>query len=129
MIHPLAGVLSAYGMGLADMVELRQRSLGGAPLEPVLAELAAEACAALAAQGVAAPELRRRAALRYEGSDTALEVEVGETMAEDFVAAHRARFGFVSDAPVVVERARRASTTISTTASGCRRAPASRARR
>jgi N-methylhydantoinase A/oxoprolinase/acetone carboxylase beta subunit len=30
MIHPLAGVLSAYGMGLADTIELRQRSLGGA---------------------------------------------------------------------------------------------------
>jgi 5-oxoprolinase (ATP-hydrolysing) len=52
MIHPLAGVLSAYGMGLADMVELRQRSLGGGPLEPVLDELAAEASAALRVQGV-----------------------------------------------------------------------------
>ena len=38
MIHPLAGVLSAYGMGLADMVELRQRSVGGEALEDVLAD-------------------------------------------------------------------------------------------
>jgi 5-oxoprolinase (ATP-hydrolysing) len=105
MIHPLAGVLSAYGMGLADMVELRQRSLGGEALEPVLAALEAEAVAALAAQGVEAPEVRRRAALRYEGSDTALEAPVGPDMEAAFVAAHRARFGFVSDAPVVVETA------------------------
>src|SRR5690606_5168885 len=47
LIHPLAGVLSAYGMGLADRVELRQRSLGGDDLEQVLAELTLEARDAL----------------------------------------------------------------------------------
>src|SRR4051812_975701 len=91
MIHPLAGVLSAYGMGLADRVELRQRSLAGEPLEAVLDALAAEAEAALKAQGVERVEFRRRAALRYEGSDTALEVEVGEAMEAAFEAAHRTR--------------------------------------
>jgi 5-oxoprolinase (ATP-hydrolysing) len=105
MIHPLAGVLSAYGMGLADRVELRQRSLAGDDLAAVLDELGAEAAAALRAQGVAAPEIRRRAALRYEGSDTALEVEVGEGMEAAFTEAHRTRFGFVSEAPVVMETA------------------------
>jgi len=105
MIHPLAGVLSAYGMGLADMVELRQRTLGGADLAVTLAELEAEAVAALARQGVKADEVRRRVALRYERSDTALEVPVSEAMTAEFEAAHRARFGFVSDAPVVVETA------------------------
>src|SRR5688572_1173692 len=80
MIHPLAGVLSAYGMGLADMVELRQRTVGAGELESVLAELEREACTALLARGIEAPEIRRRAALRYEGSDTALEVEVGAQM-------------------------------------------------
>ncbi|HEX8641726.1 MAG TPA: hydantoinase B/oxoprolinase family protein, partial [Allosphingosinicella sp.] len=105
MIHPLAGVLSAFGMGLADMVELRQRTLAGADLEKVLEQLEEEATAALQGQGVEAPEMRRRAALRYEGSDTALEVEAGERMEEAFEAAHRTRFGFLSDAPVVVETA------------------------
>ncbi len=105
MIHPLAGVLSAYGMGLADMVEIRQRTLAGAELAPVLAELEAEAVAALQAQGVAEPEVRHRAALRYDGSDTALEVDVSDAMTVDFIAAHRTRFGFVSDTPVVVETA------------------------
>jgi 5-oxoprolinase (ATP-hydrolysing) len=108
MIHPLAGVLSAYGMGLADMVELRQRSVGGEALEDVLAELAAEAEAALRGQGVEAVELRRRAALRYEGSDSSLEVEAGESeaMRAAFEEAHRTRFGFVSpETAVVVETA------------------------
>ena len=105
LIHPLAGVLSAYGMGLADMVELRQRTLAGADLDRVLGELEREAAAALREQGVEHPEIRRRAALRYEGSDTALEVTVGEGMAAAFVEAHRGRFGFVADAPVVVETA------------------------
>ena len=108
MIHPLAGVLSAYGMGLADMVELRQRSLGGEALDAVLAELEREASAALRAQGVEEVEIRRRAALRYEGSDSALEVEAGnvDSMRDAFEADHRQRFGFVSpDTAVVVETA------------------------
>jgi 5-oxoprolinase (ATP-hydrolysing) len=106
MIHPLAGVLSAYGMGLADMVELRQRTLAGADLDAVLGELEAEAVAALRRQGVEAPEVRRRAALRYEGSDSSLDVPVSARMREEFEAAHKQRFGF--DAPgmaVVVETA------------------------
>ena len=108
MIHPLAGVLSAYGMGLADRVELRQRSLAGGVLEEALEALGAEAEAALRAQGVAAVEIRRRAVLRYEGSDTGLEVEAGpfEAMREAFEEAHRARFGFaMADTSVVVETA------------------------
>ncbi|WP_395613489.1 hydantoinase B/oxoprolinase family protein [Allosphingosinicella sp.] len=106
MIHPLAGVLSAYGIGLADLVELRQRSLGGSDLDAVLAELEAEAVAALAAQGVETPVVLRRAALRYEGSDTALEVVVSGDMRADFEAAHKQRFGFVArETAVVVETA------------------------
>ncbi|HZG10298.1 MAG TPA: hydantoinase B/oxoprolinase family protein [Allosphingosinicella sp.] len=108
MIHPLAGVLSAYGMGLAEMVELRQRSLGGEALEAVLETLGAEAQAALRQQGVDAAELRRRAVLRYEGSDTGLEVEAADfaTMRQAFEAAHRTRFGFLmQDTSVVVETA------------------------
>ncbi len=108
MIHPLAGVLSAYGMGLADMVELRQRSVGGGALEAVLAELAGEAESALRGQGLETAQLKRRAALRYEGSDSSLEVEAGsfETMRTAFEEAHRLRFGFVSpETAVVVETA------------------------
>ncbi|HYD13639.1 MAG TPA: hydantoinase B/oxoprolinase family protein [Allosphingosinicella sp.] len=106
MIHPLAGVLSAHGMGLADLVELRQRSLGGGELATVLTELEAEAVAALAGQGVDGPEVLRRAALRYEGSDTALEVPVSGDMRGAFEAAHLQRFGFIApETAVVVETA------------------------
>jgi 5-oxoprolinase (ATP-hydrolysing) len=108
MIHPLAGVLSAYGMGLADRVELRQRSLASGALGEALAELAGEAASALHAQGVESVELRHRAALRYEGSDTSLEVESGslQVMREAFEAIHKTRFGFISpETEVIVETA------------------------
>jgi 5-oxoprolinase (ATP-hydrolysing) len=106
LIHPLAGVLSAYGMGLADMVEFRQRTLAGADLQAVLAELEGEAVAALRGQGVEAPEVLRRAALRYDGSDSSLEVPVSDHMRADFEAAHKARFGFAApETAVVVETA------------------------
>ena len=106
MVHPLAGVLSAYGMGLADTIEIRQRSLGGEQLEPALTALEAEAVAALRAQGISEVEVKRRAALRYEGSDTSLELEAGEGMQAEFEALHRQRFGFVmAGTPVVVETA------------------------
>jgi 5-oxoprolinase (ATP-hydrolysing) len=113
MIHPLAGVLSAYGMGLADMVELRQRSFGRPLAAEVMAdfhalqeELAGEAAAALRAQGVPASaiDVRLRAALRYEGSDSTLEVPVGNSraMRMEFDQLHRARFGFAAEESAVV---------------------------
>jgi 5-oxoprolinase (ATP-hydrolysing) len=117
MIHPLAGVLSAYGMGVADTVELRQRSFGevlgpGAMpgLGEVLTQLAGEAEAALLAQGVQREAIAasRRAALRYEGSDSTLEVAVSfpEEMRQEFEALHRARFGFEApETAVVIETA------------------------
>jgi 5-oxoprolinase (ATP-hydrolysing) len=106
MIHPYAGVLSAYGMGLADMVELRQRSVAGGDLEAVLSELEVEARAGLAGQGVEDPEILRRAALRYDGSDSSLEVPVSDHMRDDFEAAHKLRFGFTApETAVVVETA------------------------
>jgi 5-oxoprolinase (ATP-hydrolysing) len=117
MIHPLAGVLSAYGMGLADTIELRQRTFGqrlGAEamkqLGTLLDSLGGEAEASLLAQGVEAEaiEILRRAALRYDGSDTALEVPLGspDGMTESFEAVHRSRFGFSSPGtPVIVETA------------------------
>ena len=60
----------------------------------------------LAGQGVEDPEILRRAALRYEGSDSSLEVPVSDHMREDFEAAHKQRFGFIApETAVVVETA------------------------
>ena len=111
MIHPLAGVLSAYGMGLADRTELRQRTFGGklgeGGLDDLLSELAAQAEAALIAQGVEASAIQthRRIALRYDGSDSSIAVPVGGDMRAAFETVHRERFGFVSDEELVVETA------------------------
>jgi 5-oxoprolinase (ATP-hydrolysing) len=114
-IHPYAGVLSAYGMGLADQTVMREQAVE-TPLEPqamaTLNELADrledQAKAALAAQG-AEPEhitVERNLHLRYSGTEAALIVALrGEQeIVADFTAAHRARFGFTTpDRPLVVE--------------------------
>ncbi len=105
LLHPFAGVLSAYGMGLADQTSLRERAvelpLDGAALPALRAaadELAAEARSALAAQGVAAGAITVESTvhLRYAGTATALPVRLGplDAMRDAFTAAHRAHFGF-----------------------------------
>ena len=104
-IHPLAGVLSAYGMGLADRTVMQQaaieQALGAdtALLDAALDRLASEAADDLARQGVAPDriEVRRRVHLRYEGTDTALVVDAGDATALQaaFEAAYRQRFAFL----------------------------------
>ena len=101
LIHPLAGVLSAYGMGLADQSLIRQQAIErlfdeSARLEAqdVLARLASEAESALA--GESPPVRILSADLRYEGTDNALGVPFGtrDAMLAAFDQAHRQRFGF-----------------------------------
>ena len=87
MIHPLAGVLSAYGMGLADVNVLREESCG-LPLGGDLSRinvLAGTAADALATQQLplAATTMLRRASLRYDGSDSALQRCVGRNSPAD----------------------------------------------
>jgi 5-oxoprolinase (ATP-hydrolysing) len=102
-IHPLAGVLSAYGMGLADQVEMREKAveakLGAASLEKDLDTLAQGASDELVLQGVEASRIRvlRRVHLKYEGTDTALIVPFGATadMTAAFEAAYRKQFSFL----------------------------------
>lgn len=102
-VHPFAGVLSAYGMGLAEIRALRERQFERrlddlSEAAEVLDAMAAEAAEEVAAQGVEAAQIRteRRAHLRYKGSHQALEVTFGDVDAlrDGFDAAHRARFGF-----------------------------------
>jgi 5-oxoprolinase (ATP-hydrolysing) len=112
LVHPFAGVLSAYGMGLADRAAHRQRSVARlldeesrADVEAMVAELAAEARAELGAQAAAA-EVKASAHLRYEGTDTALPVAFDGIgiMREAFEAAHDRLFGFVDPTrPLIVD--------------------------
>nr|WP_294577844.1 hydantoinase B/oxoprolinase family protein [uncultured Rhodopila sp.] len=114
-IHPYAGVLSAYGMGLADQTTMKEQavelplSAETLPQLAVLADkLAAEAVAALAAQGANPGDVQtaRSLHLRYAGTEAALIVPLAglDKILADFTAAHRARFGFATpDRPVVAE--------------------------
>lgn len=114
LLPPLAGVLSAWGIGLADLVALRQAPVQ-APLdaatlaqaERTLARLGAEAAAALEAQGVAGEAIRvaARLHLRTAGSDTTLEVPLAglAKVETEFAAAHERRFGFLATHALVLE--------------------------
>jgi 5-oxoprolinase (ATP-hydrolysing) len=106
-IHPHAGVLSALGIGLADIREVRDDGVEEVLTPELLDTLAPRwelldtACEkAVLEQGVSADrlELVHRLAVRYAGSDTALQVVAGgyEQVVADFEAVHRGRFGFVS---------------------------------
>ncbi len=131
LIHPLSGVLSAYGMGLADIRATRNRAVmtpladgASVTIAAVAAELAGETLAELADQGVGAATTFVRAHLRYEGTDTPIPILVGERtplpdpppqggrdsvalapvnqMIADFEAAHRRQFGFVFEGKEIV---------------------------
>ena len=113
LLHPYAGVLSAYGMGLAEIRALREKSVeavlddaGLAEADRLLGELSGQAAAELAEQGVGYAQSTRRVHLKYQGSDTALLVPAGdrETVVAAFEAAHRQQFGFVMPGkPHVIE--------------------------
>jgi 5-oxoprolinase (ATP-hydrolysing) len=105
-VHPLAGVLSAYGMGLADQIAMREASIelpldeaGLAAAEATLAGLGDAARDELASQGVPRESvgLRRHIHVRYQGTDTALVVRCGSLaqVRQDFEAAYRQRFAFL----------------------------------
>ena len=116
LIHPLSGLLSAYGIGLARVTESRQQGLetefSDAALEGIeeaLGRLESEVATALSEQGVARgeAEMRRRLHLRYAGTDTPLPVTWegdADAARKAFEAAHEAEFGFTDpDAALVVE--------------------------
>ncbi|MFF2702919.1 hydantoinase B/oxoprolinase family protein [Streptomyces cyaneofuscatus] len=114
LVPPLAGVLSAYGIGLADATAMREQSVE-AELDETVRERVDRLCAELAdrtrddlrADGVPdyAIGTRARVLLRYAGTDAALAVALDSVaaMSEEFTAAHRTRFGFTMDKPLVVE--------------------------
>ncbi|MBO9687647.1 MAG: hydantoinase B/oxoprolinase family protein [Mitsuaria chitosanitabida] len=122
LAHPFAGVLSAYGMGLADQTAMREASIER-PLDAAGLQAAREAAEALGAQasgelveqGVEAQALRTvaRAQLRYQGTDTALTcllplhepaTSAIAAMREAFEAAYRQRFAFLMpDRALIVE--------------------------
>jgi 5-oxoprolinase (ATP-hydrolysing) len=106
-IHPLAGVLSAYGMGLADVRSIREAAIERRLSAQLIAELEArfemlgeEARVEVQGQHIPADRisLLRRAHLKYEGTDSVLVVDYGSElqMLGAFEAAYRQQFGFVA---------------------------------
>jgi 5-oxoprolinase (ATP-hydrolysing) len=116
-LHPFAGVLSAYGMGLADQSVIREGAVEKTIAEAVadlparLAALEEDGRAELARQGADPARLvaTHRLHLRYQGTDAFLPIPMAATAAEleaAFTEAHRKRFGFASEGrPIVVEAA------------------------
>ena len=115
-VHPLAGVLSAYGMGLADQNVIREQAVElalAATALPKIAEnldaIAAAAQAELQRQQVSVGTIttHRRVHVRYEGSDAALVVPFGSLaqIVSGFEAAYRQRFAFLMEGKGLVVEA------------------------
>jgi 5-oxoprolinase (ATP-hydrolysing) len=106
LIHPFSSLLSAYGMGLADIRATRQQAIEEtfgakslAALNREGARLGKDAKTEVAGQGVPAGNIKVivRAHVRYAGTDTALVVDAGRLakMKSAFEKAHKGRFGFI----------------------------------
>ena len=106
LLHPLAGVLSAYGMGLADVRALRQQAQEMVLSDATLAEAAvtlgsleASARADVAAQGIPEERIHARCTLhvKYEGTDTTLETGVDSVagVVAEFEHKYRQQYGFL----------------------------------
>jgi 5-oxoprolinase (ATP-hydrolysing) len=104
-IHPFAGVLSAYGMGLADVRTLKDRAIEASlgndrmpEIEKALAALDLDSRAEIIAQGVSTDRIQTvfKARLRYQGTDSALSVDFDrvEAMRSQFEAIYEQRYGF-----------------------------------
>jgi 5-oxoprolinase (ATP-hydrolysing) len=112
-LHPLAGVLSAWGIGLAERRCVRTRSIE-VPLDPaglcaaeqVLAELDQAARAELLRQQVSSASIttRRAAHLRLAGSDTTIELawQPESALRRAFLEVHARLYGFADDTDRIV---------------------------
>jgi 5-oxoprolinase (ATP-hydrolysing) len=119
-IHPFAGVLSAYGMGLADVRAFRQEAVESVltaesltAIEPLLGRLADAARGEVLAQGIAGEriQIRRTLQLKYDGTDTTLEIALDSRdefapLIAQFERRYRSQYGFLMpDKPLVIEAA------------------------
>ena len=115
LVHPMAGVLSAYGMGLADQNVMREQAIEqllGAEVLPRLQQtidaLTKSAQAEFNQQAIMASDLEvhQRVHVRYQGSDAALVVPFGslQEIQQAFEKAYQQRFAFLmANKPLMVE--------------------------
>ena len=113
LLHPLAGVLSAYGIGLTGRRAIRRRTVeaaldapGHAAGRQTLQGLETDARDDLLRQGVAVSliEMRSSAHVRLAGSDTTLELrwQSADTLRVAFFEAHRQLYGFADETATLV---------------------------
>ena len=124
LIHPFSGILSAYGMGLADIRAHRSRALvkrldgeTESELQALESTLEADVVAELSGQGVSDSDITvfARTHLRYDGTDTPIPIEAmrrdpgaaavwqdAAALIAAFEAAHRRQFGFVFEGKAIV---------------------------
>ncbi len=127
LIHPLAGVLSAYGMGLADQSVIREQAVekkldtqSWMSIQSVYQQLANDAKSQLqssiAASSQASIALLERIHLRYEGSDTAMVVPFGDikSIQKNFEIAYQKRFAFLMPNKALMVEAVSVEATIAT---------------
>jgi 5-oxoprolinase (ATP-hydrolysing) len=115
LIHPFSSLLSAYGMGLADIRATREQAIelafgpkALAAIKGLGGSLGKDVKDEVAGQGVPVAKIKVfvRAHIRYAGTDSALVVPAGAlaAMKRAFERAHKARFGFIdSTKQLVVE--------------------------
>jgi 5-oxoprolinase (ATP-hydrolysing) len=108
LLHPFAGVLSAYGMGLADVRSIRERQLDEPMstrvwdvLDPAFTTLADQARDDLLVQDISEERISliRKVHLRYAGTDNPLMIDPdtdSALMIEHFEEAHRQRYGYIA---------------------------------
>jgi 5-oxoprolinase (ATP-hydrolysing) len=117
LLHPLAGVLSAYGIGLSEIRAMEEQAIEAelgpdmkGDLDDTVSDLTRKTFGALLEQGVAKSDIQIEAMLRvrYQGTDTALLVHHNkiDNIRLAFEAAHRRQFGFADpDRPLIIEAA------------------------
>ena len=110
-LPPLAGVLSAYGMGLADLRVLKQQAIEREltaknliAIDIIMANLSQTARQGLLEQNITDIKLIQKLHLKYQGSDTTLQVTLGELpdLKQEFEQQHRQQFGFISPKKVLI---------------------------
>ncbi|MEL6439328.1 MAG: hydantoinase/oxoprolinase family protein [Cyanobacteria bacterium J06621_8] len=111
-IHPYAGVLSAYGIGLADISITKVESVELTLTADVMPQLES-VINSLIEKGVRDQEIPelivRKVNLKYEGSNSTLAIDFQDDLAvmqQEFTRKHQARYGFVQpEKPLIVESA------------------------
>lgn len=119
LVHPMASLLSAYGMGQADTVVMLQKSLSLPLTKDILdniihsnANLKKQAMEKMALQGIHQPQLYYQLSLRYSGTDNCISIALEQpdqidlqTLSEQFHQQHREHFGFAeTDKAVIVDK-------------------------